>query len=114
MRPSVALLLPLFILAASQAVNAQQWTLETGGGAASFEDESATGSGYVWGSWQGGLGPLYGRAGLAGTGFESGASGQATGKSAGSWACSDANTTRKSQSSYAKVDGLGKLGSPLA
>lgn len=77
MRPPVALLLSLFILAASQPVNAQQWTLETGGGAASFEDESATGSGYLWGSWQGGLGPLYGRAGLGGTGFESGASGQA-------------------------------------
>jgi hypothetical protein len=76
-RPPVARLLPLFIFAASQTLDAQQWTLETGGGAASFEDESATGSGYLWGSWQGGLGPLYGRAGLGGTGFESGASGQA-------------------------------------
>jgi hypothetical protein len=66
-----------FILATPQVLGAQQWTIETGGGAASFEDESAIGSGYLWGSWQGGIGALYGRAGLGGTGFESGASGQA-------------------------------------
>ncbi len=77
MRSQLARILLLVLLPAPQALGAQQWTVETGGGAASFENESAIGSGYLWGSWQGGLGPLYGRAGLGGTGFESGASGQA-------------------------------------